>query len=218
MKKLTLATLMLLSTSAMANLVQNGSFEDLSGFNLGNSAWGLSSALAGWTNNTGDQFEIQVATNFQSASTGNFSAFNSSFDGAHYLELNANQLGSISQILKTTAGQTYHLTFGYSGRSDSGAGNDSLANVYWGGSMVTPTILDAAPNSGWQTYDFTVVATGAVTELRFASVGPTNKISYGSYLDGVLVTAVPEPGTIALMLSGLGLIGLVRHRSNNKLT
>jgi hypothetical protein len=82
--------------------------------------------------------------------------------------------------------------------------------------MINPTILDAAPNSGWQTYDFNVIATGATTELRFASVGPTNRISYGSFLDGVSVTAVPEPGTIALMLAGLGLIGFVRLWSNNK--
>src|ERR1035437_9663465 len=213
MKRISLVAIALLGASpAMANIVTNGSFEDLTRFPLANYAWGMSSALTGWTQGNGDQFEIQVAKNFLTPATGYYNSFNVAYDGAHYLELNANRLGEISQFLDTIAGQYYRLTFGYSGRSDSGYGNDSMADVYWGGVKVNPTILDEAPNSGWQTFNYTLTATGNSTELRFVSLGPTSRSSYGSLLDGISVNAIPEPETFALMLAGLGLLGFATHR------
>lgn len=142
----------------MANIVTNGSFEDLTGFPLGSGSWGLSSTLFGWTQNNGDAFEIQVARESQTPATGFYPSFNMSYDGAYYLELNANKLGAISQTLTTVADQLYRLSFGYSGRSDSGAGRNSLMDVYWGGVKVNPSFIDLAPTSGWQTFSYVLKA------------------------------------------------------------
>ena len=152
-----LAISLLAASSAMANIVTNGSFENLTGFPLGSGSWGLSSTLFGWTQRNNDSFEIQVARDFQTPATVN-NSFNTSYDGAHYLELNANKLGDISQTLNTVADQLYRLSFGYSGRSDSGDWKDSLMDVYWGGVKVNPSFIDLAPTSGWQTFSYVLKA------------------------------------------------------------
>lgn len=211
-----LAVSLLATSSAMANIVTNGSFEELSGFALANGSWGLFSSLPGWTQKSGDSFEIQLAKNYQTAATGRYNSFNESYDGAHYLELNANRLGTIAQTLSTVADQIYRLSFGYSGRSDSGTGRDSLLDVYWGNVKLNPTALDAVPNSGWRTVDYFVRASASSTELRFVSQGPSANPSYGSYLDGITVNAVPEPTSIGLLLVGLGMIGLTTRRQRQK--
>ena len=194
---------LLTASSAMANIVTNGSFEDLTNFSLSNGSWGQSRTLVGWTQNNGDSFEIQLAGS---------GSFNPAYDGVHYLELNANWLGDISQVLQTVPGHTYQLSFGYSGRSDSGTNNDSLLDVLWKGVKLDATTVDEAPNSGWHTFNYTVTATGANTALEFISRGPTNNASYGSYLDGVSVNPIPEPATLALMLTGVGMIGFTRRK------
>lgn len=211
-----LAVSLLAASSAMANIVTNGSFENLTGFSLANGSWGSSSTLFGWTQNNHDPFEVHVARDFQTPATGFYNSFNMSYDGAHYLELNANSLGDISQILTTVADQLYRLSFGYSGRSDSGTGRDSLLDVYWGGVKVNPVVIDVSPTSGWQTFSYLLNATDDVTELRFVSLGPTNNVSYGSFLDGITVNAVPEPAPIGLMLAGLGMIGFTTRRQKHK--
>ena len=207
-----LAVSFLATSSAMANIVSNGSFEERSSLALANGSWGQFSSLPGWTQENGDFFEIQVATNYQTGATGHYDGFNASYDGAHYLELNANRLGIIAQTLTTVADQLYRLSFGYSGRS--GSGNNSLLNVYWGGNKLSSIV--ALPDSGWQTVDFVVRASGISTELRFESMGPSANPSYGSYLDGVTVYAVPEPATMGLLLAGLGMIGFVTRRQKHK--
>lgn len=204
------------ASSAMANMVTNGSFENLTGFSLGNGSWGLSSTLLGWTKHGTDKFEIQLAKNYQTPATGFYNAFNTSYDGAHYLELNANGLGDISQTLTTVADQRYQLSFGYSGRSDSGTGNDSLLDVYWGGTKINPVVVDLSPTSGWHTFNYLLHATEDSTELRFVSRGPTRNASYGSYLDGIAVNAVAEPATAGLMLAGLGMIGFTARRQKQR--
>ena len=209
-----LAVSFLATSSAMANIVSNGSFEERSSLALANRSWGQFSSLPGWTQENGDFFEIQVATNYQTGATGHYDGFNASYDGAHYLELNANRLGIIAQTLTTVADQLYRLSFGYSGRSDSGTDRDSLLDVYWGGVKLNSIV--AVPNSGWKTVDFVVRASGTCTELRFVSQGPSANPSYGSYLDGVTVYAVPEPATMGLLLAGLGMIGFVTRRQKHK--
>jgi hypothetical protein len=208
------AIALLSASTAMAsngNIVTNGSFEVLPGA-LNNGTWGQFSTLNGWSQLNNDSFEIQLARNFQTSSTGFYNIFDySSSDGsAHYLEINSNKLGIVAQTLQTLAGQSYKLSFDYSGRSDSGAGNNSMANVYWGNTLVAT--LNEAPNSGWKTFDFTLTAVDQSTVLRFESTAPKNNPSFGSFLDAVSVTAVPEPGAFAMFLAGLGLMGTMAFR------
>jgi len=218
MKLLTFAALAFLSAASSAtlantNLVTNGSFETFAGpLNQNGKTWGQFATLDGWNQLNGDKFEIQLAKDFQTNATGFYNSFNSSSsDGtAHYLEINANRLDIVGQTLTTVAGQNYKLSFDYSGRSDSGAGNNSKADVYWGEELVAS--LNETPNSGWKTFNYTLAATSASTLLKFQSIGPTGNVSYGSYLDAVSVSAVPEPETYGMMLAGLSLIGLIARR------
>lgn len=210
------AVLALSSSMAAANLVINGSFETLpTPLNRNGQTWGQFSILDGWQLLNADKFEIQLATDFQNASTGYYRSFNpSSSDGsAHYLELNANQLGAIGQSFSTVVGQSYTLKFDYSGRSDSGTNNNSLANVYWGSQLVAN--LNETPKSGWQTFSYTLKADSTTTVLKFISLGPTARPSFGSYLDAISVTSVvPEPRYFAMLMLGLVVVGFgVRRHS-----
>ena len=207
----TIAALAALVTAGAANaateLVVNGSFED----NVIATPWAPVSSVTGWTSSASGSsaFEIQ-----KGATQGGLGGFNPvAANGVQYLELNTDRLTSISQSIATTAGGTYALSFAYSGRPDTAGGANSLMNVYWGSTLLTPTALSGNTGGTWQSFSQNVTALGASTLLRFESVGPVSAPTYGSYLDNVSVTAaVPEPETYAMMLLGLGLLGFVARR------
>lgn len=195
------------AANAASELVVNGSFEN----NVIASAWAPVSSVTGWTSSASGSsaFEIQ-----KGATQGGLGGFNPvAANGVQYLELNTDRLTSVSQAIATTAGGTYALSFAYSGRPDTPGGANSLMNVYWGSTLLTPTALSGNTGGIWQAYSQNVTALGASTLLRFESVGPVSAPTYGSYLDKVSVTAaVPEPETYAMMLLGLGVLGFVARR------
>ncbi|MCC7596946.1 FxDxF family PEP-CTERM protein [Janthinobacterium sp. FW305-129] len=197
------------AANAATELVVNGSFES----NAINTPFAQLSAVTGWTSSVSGNtaFEIQ-----KGATQGGQSGFNPvAAAGTQYLELNAARLTSVSQAIATTAGGTYALSFAYSGRPDTAGGANSLMNVYWGSTLLTPTALVGTTTGVWQTYSQNVTALGSSSLLRFESVGPVSAPTYGSYLDNVSVTtAVPEPESYAMMLLGLGLLGFMARRKN----
>ena len=216
----TLIATALLSSAAFAaqadTLVLNGSFEAT---NIGSAPWTYLSAVTGWQSSLagGSAFEIQ-----KGATQGGLSGFNSTaFDGKQYLELNTTQFTTVSQNLATHAGNSYSLSFAYSGRPDTANHAASAVEVFWGGQKIFSTTAGA--QSGWHLYTIdNLKANGNSTLLSFASIAPSSSVSYGSYLDAVQVSTfhpttapIPEPGTWALMLTGLLAMGmLVRQRRN----
>ena len=125
--------------------------------------------------------------------------------------------GVVSQNFATTAGQTYTVSFDY------GASSWWAQSLTFGviganplSTLASVTATDNNPGALLDTYTFNFVADSAVTTLRFADVLANSTASNDGLLDNVSVvakagaTAVPEPGSVALL--GLGILGLLMAR------
>ncbi|MCB5187123.1 DUF642 domain-containing protein [Methylobacillus caricis] len=191
--------------SAAPNIVVNGGFEAdaISG------AYEQLVAVTGWSSD--GIFEIQKGSD-----TGGWPQFNTTYEGQQYLEINSTQLTSVWQDLSTTAGELYNLSFAYSGRLDTPNQLNSALEVYWGTSQVVATSV--TNHSGWVVYNFTnLLAESNLTTLKFTSTDPQGAPSYGSYLDAVVVTAVPEPSTYGMLALGIAIVGFISRRDRQHL-
>ena len=197
-----------LSAFASSNLVSDGSFEDQL---QAPGTWALYSSITGWTASIG-QIEIRDAV------------AGAAQDGVNFVELDANFNSAMQQTIATVAGQAYQLSFWYSSRPvapENGAfpgntvpaGSNGLSYNIGGGdvSVYAPT-ANTNPFNDWTLYTTTFVAgAGPSTTLTFTATGTSD--SLGTSLDNVILTAVPEPGELALMGAGLLMIaGLARRR------
>jgi hypothetical protein len=166
-----------------ANLVVNGSFEQ--------GTLGIGS-FTGWQTLIGDANTFvdssgQTGPLYGQASAGIWSAY---FGSTH-----ADGGASISQTLATTAGQKYLLTFDLANDNGGAAPANSFA-----ASVVGNPALSFS-NLGDQNYfheQYSFVASSNTTSLSFSAY---NDASYLE-LDNVVVSAVPEPATSALLLAG----------------
>lgn len=108
---------------------------------------------------------------------------------------------SLSQSFNALAGYTYQLKF------DVGNNGGSQLDVSFGGTTTSYT-----PGNPATTYTLSWTAATASSQLvKFSTPDSGNN---GPVLDNVVltVTAVPEPGTYALLLSGLAAVGFVARR------
>jgi hypothetical protein len=216
---------------AFANLITNGSFEapnavapdNGASINRGNgldSTWYAGASIGGWIVGQ-NSVDLMLNTLVNAA------------DRRQSIDLNGDYGlgGSIYQDLTTVAGQTYHLRFALSGGYNlcSEFGPDPAtkgAAVSWGGATIADlTLSPASANTDcggplpeaviWTHYDYDVTASSSLTRLFFGSTIPT-ATAYGMFLDDVSMIAVPEPGTVNLIVAGLACIGVVgwtRRRS-----
>jgi len=120
-------------------------------------------------------------------------------DGVNYADI-----GSVSQTLFTTAGQSYTLSFYAAG--DLWTSQTSTVEVDWGGQTTAdfttqPHALN--PELGrydqivWERFSTTVEASSTSTLLTFQSINNTIL-----FLDDVQVVAIPEPSATSLLLLG----------------
>jgi len=188
---------------ANANLLTNGDFEANVG--LSGSNWGIYQSIDGWNKFDGPGIEIQRNTIIAAQS------------GNQYVELDSNYNSSMYQeISGLNVGGEYELSFWYHARTNNGY-NDNGINVYWGEYLPGDVALSIdglkqVNTPGWIEQTVKLVASAETMFLMFAATGYSN--SLGGFIDNVSLTAVPEPGTLALF--GLGLMGLVLARRQQK--
>ena len=128
------------------------------------------------------------------------------------IDLDGNNPGAVSQTLTGLAAGEYVVTFDLSGNPDGGDAT-KMVDVSLGGSpakLVTFTTNSSAGMT-WSTETLAFTVGAGDQTLSFTSADKSGP--YGAAIADVSVTAVPEPGNLALMMAGaMGLFGLTRRR------
>ena len=225
--------------AARANLVTNGSFETTAAFTAPHHYLALTnnSVLNGWTSGLTDGNAVvepgwQAAGCFYCSPGYPAASFSgalpaSSPDGGNFVFSDANYHNSVIQqtISGLTPGAKYTLTF-YDGLSEAaftpanGLSGPITAhwNVSLGGPVQSTPTLSAngatGVNAPWTLRSLTFKAGAATEVLSFLAVAPAGDPPL-LLLDGVTLdaAAVPEPGTLALMLAGAGVLALATRRA-----
>ena len=221
------------------NLVTNGSFETLSG-GIGQIGYNGTS-LGGWTNghdgsgNLGYNFVYSSGsadTTGANGVSGNVKLWGpndgsanglpaTSPDGGNYIAADgAYQTAAISQTINgLTNGAQYTVSFWFAGAQQSGF--TGITTEQWlvnlGGQQLSTQVLTDPSHgfTGWQYTTLTFTATATTETLSFLAAGTPGGEPPFSLLDGVSmqqVVATPEPGSIAMLMTGLVAIGVIARR------
>ena len=214
-----------------AELIQNGSFETSSYSH--NTQFGADfggQGVANWTGLGGNHLQFYYLHNPTSENATNqfgdpkgyfYPSFDTlSPDGGAFIGLDGDSdySGQISQTENgLEIGKSYKLTFNWAASqliNRTGATTEFLRVGFGDQSFDTETL--AVPSggfSGWKNGSFTFTATQASQVLSFLSVGTPNGLPPIAALDGVSLTAVPEPAVWSMMLMGFaGLGAMIRRR------
>lgn len=191
-----------LSANARANLIINGSFENVN--DDGNTPIqsrttvqpGDNTTVPGWT---------AINGGFDWCRDQKYSAY----AGLYSVNFNHAGFGGIAQTFATQAGQQYEVSFALVAPVSSKESSPCPITVsVAGGSYVfaidTAYIYEAA----WKVNTFTFTATSDATTLAFSN----ELMNWAPVIDDVSVTAVPEPATYLAGLSLLAMMGAAARR------
>lgn len=137
-------------------------------------------------------------------------------DGVQFLDLAGTAPGGISRLLMLDPG-FYTLSFAYRGNTFDAnpVGNAYMALSIAG--VADPYVIYAPTSqSTWLTASFNFQATQPSTMVSFSSLVAGASGTGGMLLDSVQVAAVPEPHEWVMMLSGLGLVGVIAKRRRSR--
>ncbi|WP_256731598.1 choice-of-anchor C family protein [Sphingomonas sp. dw_22] len=187
-----------LPAAANAQAFQNGGFEFGTAPGSFSTVGAGSGAITGWT--------------VGGAGVDYIGSYWNAGEGSRSIDLSGNGAGSIAQTFDTILHQAYSVTFLLAGNPD---GAPVVKNIDVGatGNATASYTLDSSGTGrnamGWTSYTYNFVAAGTSTTLSFAS---RDSSPYGAALDGVSVTAVPEPAVWGMMIGGFGLAGMALRR------
>ncbi len=197
---------------AKADAITNGSFENSMGTFVGdvNHVDELSSGstvISGWTTLNGTETAwIQNGNPYGIPAA----------DGSYFLDLtgytDVGKFGGVSQTFTTTPGTNYTVTFdlGYGGAYSVLRGPVSVT-ASAGGVAGIFTSGSGSPNPAvWDLQTFQFTATSSTSTLSFigASTAGGDYIGLDNvHVETPSVSPVPEPGSFALVLSGIGFFG-----------
>ena len=220
---LALCTALPAAAGAQVNLLSNGSFE-LGGFvNQGNDTMSLaagSAVMTGWT--------VVHDTTAWIGATNPFGL--SASDGSFFLDLTNYETGApfagVSQVIATTPGATYALSFDLGSSNFWGRPDAITASA--GGTSATFTAPLTGTNNDWQHVSMQFTAGSSLTTVLLQGVTGSRYLGLDNasvnFLSGPgdttvpPVPAVPEPGTWALMVAGLAGLGVTLRQRRGPLT
>lgn len=110
---------------------------------------------------------------------------------------------TMTQILSTEPQMPYLLRFSlYSGfgRVGENTPGNSPVKVTWGNEVVAQVF---SPVNAWHSFQYNLTALSSQTILNFESLG-----AHYQFIDGISVTAIPEPHTTCLLISSAAALGL----------
>ena len=197
------------TANAAMNLIDNGSFE-LGPSLPSNGGWDVygTSEVQGWFVSDGAGLELR------------YNVAGTAYDGNIFAELDSDHFNgdtnsSIYQIISTTAGQAYELSFWYSPRAGVEDGSNGV-RVFWGSDIVLEKNGDGTGNSDhvWQLVTAILIGDGSEMKIGFSAFDADGTSdTLGGSIDLVSLKAVPVPAAVWLFGSGLlGLVGYSRRK------
>lgn len=207
---------------ASPNLVTNGSFESAT-IAAGKSKAQFYNNVAGWSGAAAGGIAFIMTPG--SADDGTYLSVYGPFpktspDGGNFVMVDGDTtyVGTpLSQSISgLTAGSYYQLSF-YQAAGQQ-AGYNGPTTERWQVSLGTQSQLSpqyqlASHGVGdWQQVTMTFLATASTETLSFLAMGTPNGVPPMVFLDGVSLTDVTEPATLALLGMGVGALGLINAR------
>jgi len=171
-----------------ANLIVNGSFEDP---DIPDNSWAVFSSVTGWTiqclagcagpdsDGVVHASELEV---WDPTVVGGVEAY----DGDQCVELDSYDPTKISQVVATTSGVNYQLSYAWRPRPGANCQMDVLVD-----DVVVAT--HSGTSGDWQIETYVFTASGANSTIAFAELGPDDQL--GMLLDGI--TLCPWVGETA---------------------
>ncbi len=200
MKNLFISAVLLVASSlAHANLVQNGSFEDTI---QANGTWSVYTSINGWSTVSGPGIELRN------------NVAGTASNGVNFVELDSHNgedtNSAMRQLITTSAGSLYELLFDYSPRIHQPSNTNGIS-VFWNSNLLADVTATGGSSNLWVAQRFFVTGTGGNDELKFMATGKDD--SFGGNIDYVRLNAVPVPAAAWLFGSALGLFGFARRSS-----
>jgi hypothetical protein len=135
-------------------------------------------------------------------------------DGNFFLDLTNYQAGApfagVSQVITTTPGATYVLSFDLGGSTFWGRPDSLTASA--AGTSQTFTTPATGTNDDWYHHSMQFIASSSSTTVTFQGAAGIHYIGLDNTSVELGSSSVPEPGTLALLGLGLAALGLSRRR------